>query len=208
MFHSAFYNFVFILLKYIAPFVCVNPYSFYLSRPHFTFVLFVLILQESPQNSHIKWPKHIAVMKILKQINKLVVLSKLFITFRWLPKPFQVTNVNGIAETRDWRVQHRSYPPRKQATLQNWDSSSYLEHGPTQNTLTGCWIKSNVIEYTIISWMFWSFQFRVFFMTSDAFPVPTECTVSSIYIYMMRNSYMFRCLCTIIREKNYASYLQ
>jgi len=72
------------------------------------------------------------------KINKFVVHFQLFITFHWLPKPFQVTNVNGIAETTDCRVQHRSYTPLKQATLQNWESSSYLEHGPWRNTLTGC----------------------------------------------------------------------
>jgi len=66
MFHSAFYTFVFILLKYTVLFVCINLHSFYFSRSHFTFVLFVVILQEIPQDGHTKWPKHMAVMKILK----------------------------------------------------------------------------------------------------------------------------------------------
>ena len=70
MFHSAFYTFVFILLKYTALFVCINLYSFHLSRQHYTFVLFVIILQESPQDGRTKWPKRIAVMKLLSHLKK------------------------------------------------------------------------------------------------------------------------------------------
>jgi hypothetical protein len=39
-------------------------------------------------------------------------------------------------------------------------------------------------------------------MTSDTFLIPTTCTMSIMYVTLMRIFYMFRCLCTIIRENN------
>jgi len=35
--------------------------------------------------------------------------------------------------------------------------------------------------------------------------IPPKCTVSLIYIHLVHGSYIFQCLCTIIRENNYAS---
>jgi hypothetical protein len=37
----------------------------------------------------------------------------------------------------------------------------------------------------------------------------SNCTVSILYVYLMRMSYyMFRCLCPIIREYSHATYLK
>jgi hypothetical protein len=38
-------------------------------------------------------------------------------------------------------------------------------------------------------------------VTSDTILISTKCTVPVIYIHLMRISYMFLCLCTIIREE-------
>jgi len=45
-------------------------------------------------------------------------------------------------------------------------------------------------------------------MVLDSFLIPTECSVSVVYIHVMCISYMIQCLCTIIRENNYASSLK
>ena len=45
-------------------------------------------------------------------------------------------------------------------------------------------------------------------MISDTILIPTKGTVPIIYVHLMRISYMFLCLCTIIREENYASYVE
>jgi hypothetical protein len=45
-------------------------------------------------------------------------------------------------------------------------------------------------------------------MTSDIFLIPTKWTVSIKYIHLMHISYMFRCLCTIIRDNLYTSSLK
>jgi hypothetical protein len=53
---------------------------------------------------------------------------------------------------------------------------------------------------------FESFQFRAL-CTSDTLLIPTKSSVSITYLHLMSVSYMFRCLYTIIRENNYAGYL-
>jgi hypothetical protein len=45
-------------------------------------------------------------------------------------------------------------------------------------------------------------------VTSDTFLIPTKWTVSIKCTYLMHISYMFRCLCTIIRDSTYASSLK
>ena len=50
------------------------------------------------------------------------------------------------------------------------------------------------------------FQFYAF-CTTDTLLITAKCTMSITYLHLMRICYMFRCLCTIIMENNYASYL-
>ena len=45
-------------------------------------------------------------------------------------------------------------------------------------------------------------------MTSGSFLIPTKWTVSIKCIHLMHISYMFRCLCTIIRDSTYAIFLK
>jgi len=45
-------------------------------------------------------------------------------------------------------------------------------------------------------------------MTSATFLIPTKCTISIIYITLMRNSYTFLCLCAFIMEINMTYKLQ
>jgi len=39
-------------------------------------------------------------------------------------------------------------------------------------------------------WLFESFSFRAFFMTSDTILIPTKCTVSTVYAHLMRIYYI------------------
>jgi hypothetical protein len=43
------------------------------------------------------------------------------------------------------------------------------------------------------------------YFLSDTILTPTKCTISIIYIHLMCICYMFRCVCTVIRENNCAS---
>jgi len=45
-------------------------------------------------------------------------------------------------------------------------------------------------------------------MTSGSFLIPTKWTVSIKCIHLMHISYMFRCLCAIIRDSTYAIFLK